>query len=266
MNRELMKLLAEAGDKRKKAAATISQAAIEMAKHVEALKTASKAYATAASQLVTAYRAAHEMTDEELKDFKQLHDYIEDTVSQLQKQTEYAALNVTELSKLASDLRKDVPIERIPMEPHPERPLVPAPPIPKPNFSSEEWGLMSKPGVNAVVAELNKMAWKAIDKLDDELPHMDTKSDIYRHMSLVFEKYLRPVLKAYATNYSLRGAGGRFVLFQQVVARMNDWARKLTGDETLNWSPPPPEKAPKELPGMKAHMVFIGQPKPSASR
>lgn len=251
MNRELMKLLVEAGDKRKTAATTLSVAAIEMAKYAEALKSASKAYATAASQMVTAYHAAHEMTDDELKRFKKLDDHIEDTVAALKKQTGYAVLNATEMTELASSLSKDIPLDRIPPEP-PDRPLVKGPPIPKPNFSPEEWGLEKKPGVSTVAMELNKAGWKVIDKLDDELPYMkgDAKG-IDKAMSAVFEKYLKPLLKQYGADYSAKDSTGRLILFQQVMGKMNDWARKLTGDPSLKWTwkpsakPPEPKYEPK---------------------
>ena len=246
MNHALMKMLAEAGDKRKNAATTLSVAAIEMAKHAETLKAASKAYATAASQLSAAYHAAHEMTDTELKDFKKLHGHIEDTIAALKKQCGYASLNATEMSKLAGDLNKQISIDRIPPEPHPERPLVKAPPIPKPNFSAEEWGLESKQGVNAVVAALNKAAWKVIDRLDDELPHLKgVPKAIDRELAHAFEKHLKPLLKQYGSDYSAKDSTGRLILFQQVMEKMNDWARKLTGDPSVNWKWQPPPKAPK---------------------
>lgn len=119
---EEMRLLAEAGEKRKNAETTVNVVAIAMSKSVEAMKNASKAYASAVSQLASALPAAHEMSHEELKMLKKLLDQTEETRSKLKKYSLYAEGNVTLALKLKAALAKPMEFVR-PVPPDPDKPF-----------------------------------------------------------------------------------------------------------------------------------------------
>jgi hypothetical protein len=122
--KQMQELVGESsGDGRKNARTTLDVAAQQMAKDVATLKTASKSYATAMSQLPTALKAAHEMTEVELKAFKKLLDRLAITKEKLKKYVLWAEENAQSASKLATSLAQPGPSTRIGPEPDPDKPF-----------------------------------------------------------------------------------------------------------------------------------------------
>ena len=107
---EMHALLNEgSGDARTNAATTLEVAAIEMANQVNAMKTASKAFAAAQSQLPTLLKAAHEMTATEVADLTKLLHRLEVTATKLKKYVLYASDNADSAGKLTLALKKPGP-------------------------------------------------------------------------------------------------------------------------------------------------------------
>lgn len=111
------------GDGRKNARTTLDVAAQQMGKDVATLKAASKSFSTAMSQLPTALKAAHEMTESELKALKKLLDRLAVTKEKLKKYVLWADENAKQASALASSLAKPGPSTRIGPEPDPDKPF-----------------------------------------------------------------------------------------------------------------------------------------------
>lgn len=124
----LVKLAEEArsfleGHGRVNARTTVLTAASAAAKEAATLKTASKAFATALSQLPTILKAAHEFSDDELKAAKKLLDRAQTTQEKLKKYVKWAEENATAASELAKALARPGPSGRIPPEPDPDKPF-----------------------------------------------------------------------------------------------------------------------------------------------
>ncbi len=113
------------GKHRVNAATTLSVAAIEMNKTTATLKAASKAFANATSQLSTGLKAAHQMTEKELKAYKGLLDRIDTTKDKLKKYVLWADENAKAANELATELKKPGPSGRPGAEPDPDKPLSP---------------------------------------------------------------------------------------------------------------------------------------------
>lgn len=233
---EMHALLAEgSGDSRTNAATTLSVASIEMAKQVAAMMAASKAFATAVSQLPTVLKAAHEMTEQEVKDFKKLMDQVEVTKTKLKKYVLYAEKNAEVATALASDLKHPGPSGRPGAEPPDDLASVakakPAA-IPAPTYSANEWQLYSDmPGVAAAAKDLNKALHKAVQKLFQELPAVkNNKSAIDKVLYAAFVNIMAPAMSKHskfgATDTEPRN------LAQQ---KLSDMARKAVGDSSLDF-------------------------------
>lgn len=223
---EMKTLFNEAGALRKNAETTVGVAAIAMASSAEALKTASKAYETAISQLSTALPAAHEMSNEELKALKKLLDQTATTRSKLKKYTQYASANADAALKLRSMLATPASFTR-PVEPDPNKPFDPArahstlalapsvptvskpkPKLSKPNLSASDYQLyvtdvdaklkaLSKQAASA----LNSAMGKAYDELEKKLPKLDyyhNKGKVNDVLYAAYEKIIAPVMKKFS--------------------------------------------------------------------
>ena len=119
----MLPLVEGSADMRTNARTTLQVAAQAMAKEASTLKTASKAFANATSQLPSLLKLAHAMTEQELKQVKKLLDRCDETREKLRKYTVYAAENATDTVKLANLLTKPGPSTRIGPEPDPEEPF-----------------------------------------------------------------------------------------------------------------------------------------------
>jgi len=251
---EMHALLNEgSGDARTNAATTLSVAAIEMSKQVELMKAASKAFATAQSQLPTMLKATHEMTPAEAGDLTKLMSRLETTKTKLKKYVLYASDNAAEAGKLASALKEPGPSGRPGAEP-PDEPVVapekpqkfavgvvtlgtkksePSKPKPvtiaKPDFSANDWQLYTsepllKASAKKAAIGLNAAAAKALDYLETELPKVSQtdKKAINKVVYHAYAKIIEPVMSKYAKSGASDTEPRNFI--QQ---HLSDWARAI---------------------------------------
>jgi len=254
---EMHALLNEgSGDARTNAATTLSVAAIEMSKQVELMKAASKAFATAQSQLPTLLKATHEMTPAEAGDLTKLLHRLEVTQTKLKKYVLYASDNAAEAVKMGSALKEPGPSGRPGAEP-PDEPEADEPDdldaivkqhppgtfkakpvsIPKPNFSASDWQLYTVSQVNKLASKkaavgLNAAAAKALDYLETNLtyPSAGGKTAINKVLLHAYTKFVEPAMNKYAKSGASDTEPRNFI--QQ---KLSNWTRLLMKDNSLDF-------------------------------
>jgi hypothetical protein len=242
------------GDARTNARTTINVAVQAMSKEVEALKTASKAFANATSQFPTALKAAHEMTEPELKDLKKLIERLDTAKEKLKKYVLWADENTKAAGALYTELGKPGPSSRIGAEPDPDKPFDPddltalvksghlpsgkAKPVsvPKPNFSASEWQLYTsnpllKAASKKAAVSLNAAAAKALDYLEVELPKADgDKEAINKVLWTSYKRFVSPALSKYSKSGAADTEPHNFI-----VQKLSDWTRLILKDSSLTF-------------------------------
>lgn len=189
---------------RTNSATAIEVAGQQMAKQVSLLMAASKAFATAVSPLAETLKAAHEMSEKELKELKKLLDQADDTRDKLKKYVLFAEENAKMAMKLAQSLKQPGVGLDIGPEPDPDKPFEqPAsahhvhPEVPK--HTGEEWNLgtgLLPPQAMAAVKDLNQALYQALERLAKKLPDVgDDEKAIAKVLVTSFEKYLRPAMQ-----------------------------------------------------------------------
>jgi hypothetical protein len=241
------------GDARTNARTIVNVAVQAMSKEVETLKTASKAFATAASQLPAALKAAHEMTEAELKGLKKLIERLETTKAKLKKYVLWADENKNAASALYVELGKPGPSSRIGAEPDPDKPFDSDPDdltaivksypagafkakavsIPKPNFSADEWQLYTsdKAAAKKAAAGLNAAAAKAIAYLEIELPkHAVDKEKLDKALYASYAKFISPAMTKYQNSGAADTEPRNFI-----IQKLSDWARLILKDGRITF-------------------------------
>jgi len=271
---EMHALLNEgSGDARTNAATTLEVAAIEMANQVEVMKTASKAFATAQSQLPPLLKAAHEMTAAEVADLTKLLHRLEVTATKLKKYVLYASDNADSAGKLTLALKKPGPSDGPGAEP--EEPTIvktrglpgfamvgkksePDPDdldalvksyptgafkakpvsIPKPDFDANDWQLYTVSQVNKLASKkaavgLNAAAAKALDYLETELPKTSAVGGKKAINKVVLHAYTKFVEPA-MSKYSKSGASDTEPR-GFIQQKLSDWARLILKDSSITF-------------------------------
>jgi hypothetical protein len=258
------------GDARTNAATTLSVAAIEMSKQVELMKDASKAFATAQSQLPALLKATHEMTTAEVSDLTKLLHRLEVTQTKLKKYVLYASDNAAEAVKMGSALKEPGPVSGAEAEPdivktrglpgfamvgkksepdpddldavvksYPKGAFKAKPSvIPKPDFDADDWQLytvssVAKMSSKKAAVGLNAAAAKALDYLETELPKTSAvggKSAINKVVLHAYTKFVEPAMHKYSKSGASDTEPRGFI--QQ---KLSDWARTILQDKSITF-------------------------------